>query len=258
MRMLSARRAGQVGLVAAALMIVGALPASAEPGDGSAFGVKVAVDLVGIGQITAGPFAAASTDGPNEDHFLSLDLPDVMTLNVINASAHRDDVTGQVDSRASMADLRVGVIGGSNTLTFTLIEATCTATQDGVSGGTTLVGADLGDLGEIDLGPPPNTVITVPNIATITFNEQIPNDDGSLTVNAIHIRLLGGSVISIGTGDVILSSATCGPAGLPIPMASGPGLWISLGVLGMAVLPLSLRAVLRRSGGNQRGATAVA
>jgi hypothetical protein len=234
-------------MAAAALMIVGALPASAAPGDGSAFGVRVSVNLVGIGQVQAGPFAAASTDGPNEDHFLSVNLPNVMTLNVINASASRDDATGQVDSRASIADLRIGLLGGPNTISFTLLEATCRATQSGVVGNSVLFGVDLGQIGQLPVGVPPNTVLTVPNVATITFNEQISNNDGSLTVNALHVRLLGGALGSIGSGDVILSSATCGPAGLPVPLASGAGLWISLGLVGMAVLPVSLRAVRRRS-----------
>ena len=52
---------------------------------------------------------------------------------------------------------------------------------------------------------------------------------------------------SIGTGDVIISSATCGPAGLPIPMASGAGLWIGLGLLGVVAAPVAFVALRRRS-----------
>jgi hypothetical protein len=65
-------------------------------------------------------------------------------------------------------------------------------------------------------------------------------------VNAFHLRLLGGKGLGfLGSGDVIISSVTCGPAALPIPMASGAGLWIGLGLLGAIALPVG-RAVVRR------------
>ena len=84
-------------------------------------------------------------------------------------------------------------------------------------------------------------------IAEVIFNEQIKNNDGSLTVNAIHVKLLQGVLGSIGTGDIIISSATCGPAGLPIPMASGAGLWIGLGLLGVVAAPVAFVALRRRA-----------
>jgi hypothetical protein len=40
----------------------------------------------------------------------------------------------------------------------------------------------------------------------ITFNEQIANPDGSFTLNAVHVRLLGPWQV----GDIIVGQATCG------------------------------------------------
>ena len=54
------------------------------------------------------------------------------------------------------------------------------------------------------------------------------------------------AVGALGSGDVIISSATCGPAGLPIPMASGAGLWIGLGLLGAIAVPVGAIAIRRR------------
>lgn len=250
--MRTARRGWLVGLAAAACLVAGALPASAAPGDGSAFGVSVSVSLLGSPPVTAGPFAASNTNGPTSNTLVGAAVPGVVSTGVINTSALRDDVTGEVNSRASTADLAVGLLP-LNPISATAVEATCTAVQGGNSGATTLAGANLGPLGPISATPAPNTVINVPGplpgttIVSITFNEQINNpDDGSLTVNAIHIRLLGGVLGSIGTGDVIISQARCGPAALPIPMASGSGLWISLGLIGMAVVPAAIVVTRRR------------
>lgn len=169
----------------------------------------------------------------------------MISARLLNASATRDDLTGEVNSRASTADVRLGLLTPNAPISATIFEATCRATQDGNTGGTRLVGLQSGPLTDpIGASPSPNTVINVPGIASVTINEQISNGDGSLTVNAIHIRLLG----SIGTGDVIISSATCGPPGLPTPLASGAGLWLSLGLLGFAVVPAGLFVARRRRG----------
>jgi hypothetical protein len=47
-------------------------------------------------------------------------------------------------------------------------------------------------------------------------------------VNGLHLTILGPT-----GGDVIVSSATCGPAVEPIPMVSGPG---ALAAGGLAML----------------------
>jgi hypothetical protein len=249
MRMRTVRRSGLIGLLAATSMIIGGLPASADAGDGSAYGLSVSVTLLGGDPIAIGPLPVANADGPTDVSLISASVPGVLTVGVLNASASRDDITGEVDSRASTADLTFGA-PPVNGISITLLEATCVATQSGVTGNTRLVGAELGALGDVDASPPPNTVIEVPGllpgttIVSITFNEQINNPDGSLTVNAVHIRLLDGVLGSIGSGDIIISQARCGPAAPPVPMASGAGLWLSLGVLGMAVVPVAV--VLRR------------
>jgi hypothetical protein len=128
----------------------------------------------------------------------------------------------------------------------------CTATQEGVKGSTTLVGANLGSVGTVDSTPAANTQIKVGlgpvNVATIILNEQIKNKDGSLTVNALHVKLLGEGLNALGSGDVIVSSATCGPAAPPMPLASGAGLWVGLGLLGAIALPVGTRIFRNRRG----------
>ncbi|PRY35228.1 hypothetical protein CLV43_114146 [Umezawaea tangerina] len=237
-------------LAATAALLIGAVPASAAPGDASAHGVKLALSLQGSKAASAGPFAASDANGPSTNTFAGVEVPGVLKTGAVNTSASRDDKTGGVYANASTADVRVdllkSVTGG---ITAAVVEADCQATQKGLSGKTKLVGADLGTLGVVGSDPAPNTTVDVElvgvDIAHVVFNEQVHNADGSLTVNAVHVELVGGVLGSIGTGDLVLSSATCGPAGLPIPLASGAGLWVSLGLLAVSAVPVGAVAIRR-------------
>ncbi|GAA3674052.1 hypothetical protein C8D88_111305 [Lentzea atacamensis] len=246
------RMTGLAGVVAIAALLAGAAPASAAPGDASAYGAKLSVTLLGNPAVNAEPFAAANANGPTQNTFAGVDLTGILKTGVINASASRDDKSGGVYSRASTADVRVDLLSKvTGKISAELVEAECTATQKGLAGKSKLAGVNLGKLGQVNADPAANTVLDVQlagiKIAEVIFNEQIKNNDGSLTVNAIHIKLLQGKLGSIGTGDVIISSATCGPAGLPIPMASGAGLWIGLGLLGVVAAPVAFVALRRRA-----------
>lgn len=252
MRLRIGRRGGVLALAAVAALLAGAAPASAAPGDGSAYGLSVNVALTGQPAVTVGPLAAANTAGPTTNTLASATVPGIVTTGVITTSAQRNSATGAVTSSASTANVGVPLLSALGTVSATLIKATCTATQSGETGSTTLTNATLGSLGALAVNPAPNTTIAISlpvvgHVATLILNEQIHNADGSLTVNAFHLHLLGGGGVgSLGSGDVIISSATCGPAGLPIPIASGLGLWIGLGLLGVIAVPVAWSAVRRR------------
>jgi hypothetical protein len=238
--------------VVACVALAGAAPASAAPGDGSAYGVSVDVKLLGQSAVKVGPLAASTTNGPTSNTTVSADVAGILTAGVITTSAVRDDNSGAVTAKASTADVGLPLLKAAlGTVSVKAIEAVCTATQEGVKGSSTLADAKLGSVGTVDANPAPNTQIKVAlgpvNVATLILNEQIKNPDGSLTVNALHLKLLGGVVGALGSGDVIVSSATCGPAAPPMPLASGAGLWVGLGVLGAIAVPVGLRFSRRRS-----------
>lgn len=247
-----ARRGGVLALAAVAALLAGVAPASAAPGGGSAYGVQVNVALLHTPAVHAGPLAAASTSGPTTDSLATATVPGVITAGVVNTAATKDQNTGAVTATASTADVALPLLSALGKVGAKLIAAKCVATQSGETGSATLTHATLGSLGALDVSPAPNTVIAIAlpalgNVATLTLDEQIHHKDGSLTVNAFHLRLLGGpGVGGLGSGDVVISSATCGPAGLPIPMASGAGLWIGLGLLGAIAVPAGLLTVRRR------------
>ncbi|MCR6490637.1 choice-of-anchor P family protein [Amycolatopsis sp. OK19-0408] len=246
------RRGGLLAAVVASVVLAGAAPASAAPGDGSAYGVNVDVKLLGADAVKVGPLAAANTAGPTTSTLASATVPGILTAGVITTEAKRDDNSGAVTAKATTADVGVPLLKAAlGNVGVKTVEAVCTATQEGVKGSSTLADAKLGSIGAVDANPAPNTQIKVGlagiNIATIILNEQIKNKDGSLTVNAIHVKLLGGVVGSLGSGDVIVSSATCGPAAPPMPLASGAGLWIGLGLLGAIAVPVGTRIYRRRA-----------
>ncbi|AHH94611.1 choice-of-anchor P family protein [Kutzneria viridogrisea] len=251
MRMRMLRRGGLIGLAATAALLAGTAPAWADAGDGTAKGATVDVKLLGADAVKAGPFASAQANSSPKNSFLGVKLNGVLSTGVINASAHRDEDSGEVDAAASIVGAKVDLLKALGApISADVIEARCTATQQGQHGSAKLAGVNLGALGKVAADPAPNTELALGlagvNIAKVVFNEQVRGEDGSLTVNAVHIRLLGGVLGSIGSGDVVLASATCGPAGLPIPMASGAGLWIGLGLLGAAAVPAALVVTRRR------------
>lgn len=250
MRLRIVRRGGVLALAAVAALLAGVAPASAAPGDGSAFGLSVHVTLLGAPAVSVGPLSQARTTGPTHASLASADVPGVLTAGVIDTSAVRDPNTGEVTSTASTADVGVPLLRAIGAVNAKVIAARCDATQSGEAGSATLTDAHLGRLGALAVHPAPNTVVAISlpvvgNVATLILDEQIHNPDGSLTVNAVHLHLLGGKGLgALGSGDVIISSATCGPAALPMPVASGAGLWIGLGLL--AAIGVPVVSVVRR------------
>jgi hypothetical protein len=251
MRLRIVRRGGVLALAAVAALLAGSVPASATPGDGSAYGVRVHVTLLGTSAADVGPLAAASTPGPASASAARAAVPGVLTAGVVNTSAARDPHTGAVTAGASAVDVAVPLLSGIGQVGARIIAARCTATQHGEQGYASLVAATAGSLGTLDASPAPNSVVPIAlpevgDVATLTLNEQIRDADGDLTVNALHLHLLGG----LGAGDVIISSATCGPrsavaasAPVPVPPTRRPAPTPTTGHL-MSAMPGPAGAVL--------------
>ncbi|HJV09354.1 MAG TPA: calcium-binding protein [Acidimicrobiales bacterium] len=113
----------------------------------------------------------------------------------------------------------------SEIFTAARLESSCSASETGVSGSTTVTNGTIilhdpnpdtsGEEGEeivtIPSNPTPNTTYegTVANVNDnfrAVFNEQVVNPDGSITVYAYHLYLLGPTAV----GDVFVGKAECG------------------------------------------------
>lgn len=114
------------------------------------------------------------------------------------------------------------------------MHSTCTASETGISASTRIVNGVLAlttdGTGEplttepIPTNPPVNylragEITNVGDRFRAVFNEQIRNADGSITVNAYHLYMLG----PFARGEMIVGSSTCGttPAG-PMPPLGHP------------------------------------
>jgi hypothetical protein len=214
---------GMAGLAAAALLMTTVAPASATtagPGQGSAYGADAHVSLLpgvlgpsGL-TVATGELAAASTSGPNSASAVDAALKGLVSAKVISGSSRYDASTGDVTSKASIVHAAIPVLASvaGTTPTASVISSECTSTSSGITGSSDLADLNLGSLGHVSAATP-NLDIDVPGVLRIVANEQIHNADGSLTVNALHITLLGGQVTkALGSGDIVLASSTCGPA----------------------------------------------
>jgi hypothetical protein len=239
MRMRFVRRGAAIGAVVAASLVLGALPASAAPGDGSAYAAKVAVTLHGAAAVNAGPIAPSNSNGPTTARAASVNAAKILTSGAATSSATLDQNTGVVHGQADITDVGIGL--AALTGKIGVAKATCDATQGGTTGASHLGNVRLPGV-QVAADPARNTTANLPS-ARIVFNEQVRDREGGLTVNAVHIYLHEPA----GTGDIVLSQARCGPACPPVPLASGLGLWLSLGLLGLAAVPGGLAIRRRRA-----------
>jgi hypothetical protein len=237
MRIRFVRRGGAIGAVVAASLVLGAMPASAAPGDGSAYAAKVAVTLLGAPAVNVGPLAPSNTSGPTSASLASIDAAGIVTAGLVTSSATLNEDTGIVHSQADIANVGIGLAALKGKIGA--VNATCDATQAGVTGTSTLADVKIPGVA-VGANPGPNTTISLP-LVKIVFNEQT-TVDGSLTVNAVHIYLNA----LVGTGDIILAQAKCGPAAPPVPLASGAGLWLGLGLLAMVAIPAGAVVIRKR------------
>ena len=126
--------------------------------------------------------------------------------------------TGSASSSASVIDVGPGpFIAGE-------VHSTCTATESGATGTTTILGGVLVTSTDADgkpvtresipIEPDVNytrtgTINDVGDVYRIVLNEQIEDPvTGALTVNAAHLYLLGPTA----EGEVVIASSTCGVA----------------------------------------------
>jgi len=120
--------------------------------------------------------------------------------------------SGSVTSTSTIQNINTS---GNEIFTATAASSTCTATETGVTGSTTITNGTLrtggGNVANIPANPAPNTTYTgtvdgVGDNFRAVFNEQVVNPDGSITVNAYHLYLLGPTAV----GDLIVGQSVCG------------------------------------------------
>jgi hypothetical protein len=256
------RRSVMTALGVPLLVVLMAGPAAADVTgvSGSAFGESVDVTLASV-HVTSGPLPTVtlpSSGGNLSDSAASVEVPSgcsttsTCLLKAGLLQVHTEGTTGATGSAHSTADVASLIVNQANpVVTADAVHSECTSNSDGSTGSTTLVHAFVNGVTDVSGTPGPNTVIaiTVAGISgTVTLNEQtVSNSSGStsITVNAIHVHLEGGS---LGSGDIIISQSHCDADGtiVAIPVGTIGGLLLA-GVVGVVFLYQVRR---RRSSGN--------
>ena len=202
---------------------------------GSAFGASATVSLLpgvlteskGI-TVETGELAKSSSTGPASASVADVPLKGLVTAKAISSSVV--DGEGSVAAKASVAEVTLPLLAAAagRVPTIRLISARCGSADGHVVGSSDIAGVNLGRLGTLPAATSPNQKLGFPGVAEVIVNEQVQRYDGTLEVTALHIKLLGGKTTgALGSGDVKLSSVTCGPSKERAPQAppkpTGPG-----------------------------------
>lgn len=220
------------GLVFSAMVLAalsqGSVGAQVAEVTGAASGYYADILLFGVEQPEAGPApevilpatggSETATDPSAEVVFGPATIFTSGPLTVTTEGT--TGATGAVTSTATIDTINTS---GDEVFTAANASSTCTATEEGVTGATTITGgtilthAQAADHPEgvvnIPTNPPPGYTVeghlhigaSQDNFRYI-FNEQFENPDGSLTVFAAHMELLGPTA----TGDLFIGESTCG------------------------------------------------
>lgn len=212
---MSVRRCVAIWMLLVFFGCIGSTLASASEPSASAFGVQVAMTLVGQPTSNVGPLAASNSAGLTSATVSSATaVQGILTASTLITLA--DLNAGSDTASASSTNVTLPVLSMLGPVTALNIEASCNATLGTITGSATFTNANFGSLGAIAAHPAINTSVPISTpadgqIGLLTLNEQISNADGSLTVNALHLHLPGPST---GEGDVVVSSITCGGAAI--------------------------------------------
>lgn len=213
------------GTVAAAVALLG-FPSSSGAEvtgvTGSAFGYSASVSLFGGPAQTAGPTpevtlpaagSAAPITASEPTGVVQFGPASMFSSGPITVSTA--GTLGDAGSVTSQTTIETINTSGDEVFTAASASSTCTADESGVTAATTIVDGTL-DLGggetvAVPANPAPNTTFTgtVDNVNDdfeYVFNEQIVNADGSITVYAGHLRLLGPTAV----GDLYWGKSECG------------------------------------------------
>ena len=212
------------GTVALGGLMCTALPAHAAllPSPQSSAFVVSADALGTFAAVPPTPVSSYPTNpGPVTD--LGLAVGPFATDATLTANTAGDPSTGDDSASATVENLGISLPLG-NSIALTGVNSTCNATPAGATGSGLIAGGTITVLGvptTLKANAAPNTTINLA-VAKIVLNQQTTDPaTGVLTVNAVHVTLLGGA-----GANIIIGQAKCGGA-TPIttnqtPMISAP------------------------------------
>lgn len=191
---------------AASLSPTWAQTSDSSPGvvyGGRAFAAYLRLPTLGVSPTTiseAGPLPPAG--GSDSSTLLTLNLPGILKADVLDASTSA--AQGAAESEASLTNVVI-LPGHLAQVTASLVRAESQASCLGAGGSSTIANLTFAGLSVVVTGQP-NQTVSIPGVATLVINEQIPSSSTAshgMTVRALHLTLLTGD-------EVILSHAETG------------------------------------------------
>ncbi len=224
-RMLSSavRAAGCLALLAGAAL-AGAAPAAASTPMNESYAVYA------TGRLNTQPVGQASYSGGSPVILPNADAAGLLGTGLIT------DAAGPASAASTVPSLVV-TLPGQAVLRAQLASSSCRFdTRARAASGTARI--DQGRITQagrrtiaLPASAAPNTRIVVPDVAVIMLNRQFTGVRGTLTVQAMRIRLLDHRQ------KLILATSVCAAANLaPSPGLGGPALRLTLGGLGLLLL----------------------
>jgi len=205
--------------LAGSILVMAALPAAAAA-------PNLAYGLRATGLVNVSPVAEATSSGPSPVTAATLNVANLLTVHVITDAA---DATS-ASSRLLNVEVNLSPLVFLN-LDVVRSECSLNTSTGVVSGSTLLVGGTITGLPVLVGSPAPNTGINIPGVAQIIRNRQVVAPDGTLTVDAVYIKLLGK------TQTLTISHSVCNAAPVAaVPVLPTKTLAYSIGGLGLLLI----------------------
>lgn len=194
---------------------------------GDAYGLALnlnVVNIVGLGTVVGDTgYLPSAGGGP-------------LTFNVLSASVGTGGLGGLGATTGVITNSTVGAAGVVNSsaevdnlaalppllnnlsLTASVVKSTATANSSGQSGSSLVTGLQFGGVNVNVTGAANQTVVDALG-NTLVINEQIHNADGSLTVNALDLTLVGGLTklrVASSTAGFPIAAATPEPGSVAL------------------------------------------
>jgi len=163
---------------------------------GRAYGAFV--NVLGFGPMYfADTGSLPATGGTLSSVLLTVNVPGIITADhlVTNTSG----MNCQANSDATVQNLIV-LQGNAAQVTATTVQSTSHADCSAATGGSTILALTFGGIPVVVTGGA-NQTVTIPGVATLIINEEVHGSGPDITVNALHLLLVGG------TQEVIVSSS---------------------------------------------------
>jgi streptogramin lyase len=174
--------------------------------EGGAFGERVS--LTAPASINSGPTPTVTLPvgggGPLTTSLAAVQVGGLMTVNTLKVGTEGGQASGGPFVSSSASVQRVTAAGGL--IAVGPLSSTCRSTLAASSGSSSAASLVIAGRTVIMTNPGPNTTIVVAGFGSLILNEQARDSVGTLTVNALHLRLNGRS----GAGDIILAQSRCG------------------------------------------------